>query len=91
MTTKAQRFAEKQDELRSIANSLGRADIFDRDLRGEAGMDRVPAGSDQAIDDAVDGVGWYLQEEHEIDGEAGYAQDPRTAQFGAIRRYVDGR
>jgi hypothetical protein len=87
-TTKAQRFAEKQDELRAIASSLGRAEIFDRDLRGEGG-EGVPAGSDEAIDDAVSGVGWYLDEEHEWDGEQGYINDPRTAQYAAITRYID--
>lgn len=90
-TTKAQRFAQKEHELRAIANSLGRAEIFDRDLRGEGGMDNVAAGSDQAIDDAVSGVGWYLDEEHEWDGEQGYNADPRTAKYATIVRYIEGR
>lgn len=89
MTTYAQRFAEHEDELRQIAHSLGRGEIFDRDLQG-GNVDGVPARSDQAIATAVSGVGWYLEEEHEWDGEQGYNNDPRTARYSTIVRYLEG-
>jgi hypothetical protein len=86
----AERFAEHEDELRQIAASLGRVDIFDRDLQGEGGEDGVEPRSDEAIADAVSGVGWYLDEEHEWDGEQGYVNDPRTARYNTIVRYLEG-
>jgi hypothetical protein len=89
--TKRNRFNQHRAELHSIATSLGREDIFERDLRGEGGLDRVPVMSDEAIDTAVAGIGWYLREEHEYDGEQGYELDPRVAQWRTISRFVAGR
>jgi predicted dehydrogenase len=87
-TTYQTRFNEKHNELREIAASLGRVEIFDRDLRGQGG-DGVPANSREAMADAMSGVGWYLDEEHEWDGEQGYVNDPRTAKYASIVRYIE--
>lgn len=88
-STYAQRFAQHEQELRNIAASLGRADIFDRDLAGQAGMEPVPARSDEALRDALEGIGWYLGEELERYGEQGYAQDPRQARYAAIALIIE--
>jgi hypothetical protein len=94
-TTTATRFNEKRHELREIAYELGRDDIFDRDLRGEGGLNPVPAGSDQAIETAISGVGWYLEEEFEhiedeYERDAAYNNSPLVQRYHEIRRYING-
>ena len=63
-------------EARLLARSLGREDIFERDLRGEGSFDIKPEhmSERERVQHTIDGIELYISEEAEYNGE----NDPKV-------------